>query len=74
MKLYGVVVECSEGHAHLVSAEKDYMEAWKKAWPYGADDSATTVRIGANARVVRELRAKEEGASAIRRLIDLEES
>lgn len=58
MKLYGVVVKCHKDEEHLVSAEKKYMDAWAKAYPYGGLPDAKTIRIGANAKAVRELRKR----------------
>jgi hypothetical protein len=55
MKLFGVVVSCSKGCEHLIAADKDYYKAWGQAYPYGALDDAKTIRIGANAKAVREL-------------------
>lgn len=58
MKLFGVIVKCAKGCWHLVSAEKDYFDAWARAFPTGGLDSATTIRIGANAKAVRALKAR----------------
>jgi hypothetical protein len=61
MKLYGVQVTCNKGCKHLISADKDYINAWAKApVKYAGLESATTIRIGANAKVVRVLRNKNE--------------
>jgi hypothetical protein len=62
-KLFGVVVECGMKHnnkpcAHLVSAEKNYFDAWANVPPKFRALDGHTVLVGANAIAVRELRKK----------------
>ena len=58
-KLYGVVVKCDRGCEHLVSLDKDYFEAWRKAGRYGMLDSARTVRIDPEDKIVREFEKRK---------------
>jgi hypothetical protein len=58
-ELYGVLIPCGKGCEHLAAADKDYFQAWSKAFPFGGLDDARTIIVKENEPTVLALIEKK---------------